>query len=405
MKRQAGVLLLIAAVCFAGEYGGGSGSITDPYLIADEFDLLELSMTSGDWSSRFRVVDDIDASVLGISSFEPIGNGSTRFMGVFDGDGHTIYNFSYTASVGTAYAGLFGFVEGSGVLIRDLNLVNCDVNGVGGLYVGAVAGYLLAGRIENCRVYDGTILGGQIGTGGVVGLSGVVVTGCFADCSVSGGNNVGGVVGYNAGGGNVRFCCAVGDVDGDKNVGGLVGLNVGGIIEQSSARGSVSAADQDGGGLVGRNDGGLVRRSYSAALVGGGVIDIGGLIGLSSGVTESSFWDVESSGQLNSAGGVGLLTEQMQSAETFISAGWDFVDVWEICEGMNYPALRIFVLAGDIVCPAGIGLEDYAGIAKWWLEDGCMGRGYCGGADIDSSGKVGWGDMAFVVEGWLGSRQ
>jgi len=30
----------------------------------------------------------------------------------------------------------------------------------------------------------------------------------------------------------------------------------------------------------------------------------------------------------------------MQTAATFLDAGWDFNDVWTICEGKDYPRLQ-----------------------------------------------------------------
>ena len=60
-----------------------------------------------------------------------------------------------------------------------------------------------------------------------------------------------------------------------------------------------------------------------------------------------SFWDVETSGQPGSADGIGLATAEMQTASTFLEAGWDFMDetdngtddIWWILEGQDYPRL------------------------------------------------------------------
>jgi hypothetical protein len=61
----------------------------------------------------------------------------------------------------------------------------------------------------------------------------------------------------------------------------------------------------------------------------------------------ASFWDIQSSGQVESGGGTGLATTEMQTASTFLEAGWDFVgetengteDIWWILEGPDYPRL------------------------------------------------------------------
>jgi hypothetical protein len=61
----------------------------------------------------------------------------------------------------------------------------------------------------------------------------------------------------------------------------------------------------------------------------------------------SSFWDINASDQEQSAGGTGRHTSEMQTASTFLEAGWDFVDetangtkdIWWIDEGNDYPRL------------------------------------------------------------------
>jgi hypothetical protein len=65
------------------------------------------------------------------------------------------------------------------------------------------------------------------------------------------------------------------------------------------------------------------------------------------GTITSCFWDIQTSGQATSAGGTGKTTAEMQTAATFVDAGWDFVgeskhgteDIWWILEGKDYPHL------------------------------------------------------------------
>jgi hypothetical protein len=64
-------------------------------------------------------------------------------------------------------------------------------------------------------------------------------------------------------------------------------------------------------------------------------------------ITEESFWDVETSRRHTSDGGTGKTSAEMQTANTFLEAGWDFVeetengteDIWWINEGQDYPRL------------------------------------------------------------------
>jgi hypothetical protein len=59
----------------------------------------------------------------------------------------------------------------------------------------------------------------------------------------------------------------------------------------------------------------------------------------------------------------------MKSEATFTDAGWDFNDVWSICEGTNYPCLLWSIPAADFVCPDGINFIDFAFFASSWQQD------------------------------------
>jgi hypothetical protein len=108
-------------------------------------------------------------------------------------------------------------------------------------------------------------------------------------------------------------CYAEGSVQGQQYVGGLLGLN---------------------------RDLGRVTNCYARAIVVGQQ-KTGGLIGSRPERQPlNCFWDMLVSGQTASAGGVGKTTAEMQMAATFSDAGWDFENVWTICEGRDYPRLR-----------------------------------------------------------------
>ena len=102
----------------------------------------------------------------------------------------------------------------------------------------------------------------------------------------------------------------------------------------------VSGTGRNVGGLVGYNNGGSITSSYSTGSVRGDH-DVGGLVGDNRGSITTSFWDIETSGQATSDGGTGATTAEMQTASTFLDAGWDFVgetengtdDIWWINEG------------------------------------------------------------------------
>ena len=94
---------------------------------------------------------------------------------------------------------------------------------------------------------------------------------------------------------------------------------------------------------------GIITNCYATGKVLGKG-EVGGLVGfvvIGLVEVEACFWDIETSGQTNSAGGIGKTTAEMQIATTFLEAGWDFVDktengtedIWWIDEGQDYPRL------------------------------------------------------------------
>ncbi len=261
-----------------GTYSGGSGTQADPFKIRTIADWRELTVTPGDWDACFVLLSHLDMSGR---SLEPIGNTTSLFTGVFDGSGYTISN----AVVGRADSdcvGLFGIV-GFGGRIENLGVVNADVQGR--ICVGALAGLNCQGTIRSC--YTTGTVGGNLFVGGLVGYNwDGAITACHSTAATNGILYVGGLAGRNSGA--VAFCYAAGLVNGNDCVGGLVGYT-------------------------------------DTAPVAGSV--------------ESSFWDIEASGQASSAGGIGKTTAEMKMRSTFSDAGWDFADAWGMCEGTYYPRL------------------------------------------------------------------
>jgi hypothetical protein len=361
----AGLLVLTVTSVSFGKYSGGTGEPNDPYRIATPNDLNDIGNHVEDFNKCFVMVNDINLADYSGAQFNIIGNDSNAFTGVFDGNGHTISNFTYESN-GVDYIGVFGLVAGSwcessAVNIKDLRLIDPNIKAGTGDYVGALVGMFYCGSASGCYVEGGRV-SGEVQVGGLLGATGSagyrpwpggVLTKCYASCGVSGNSSVGGLAGGNYGG-IVASSCSQGSVEGDNEVGGLVGSNlnfdysVESIIFDSYSTGSVTGTSCVGG-LVGRNSwGASITRCYSAGSVTG-TTDTGGLVGECSEPNDSvigSFWDIQASGEPNSAGGTGRTTADMQDPNTFIDAGWDFVDgndgphdIWAEPNGGGYPIL------------------------------------------------------------------
>jgi hypothetical protein len=262
-------------------YGGGSGEPNDPYLIYTAEQLNAIGLFPCEWDKCFKLMADIDLFEYTGTSFNIIGTSTyyptygTAFTGVFDGNGHTISNFSYT-STERDNVGLFGYVDDPNAAIIYLGLIDPDVY-VGTHFVGSLVGRLREGTINNCYIEGASITGDYV-TGGLVGnnFQGTI-TNCYATGSVSGSSHVGGLVGDNLVG-TISNSYAAGSIAGDYFIGGLVGSNYDGIISNCYSTGSVTGDDYVGG-LVGTSGEGTITNCYSTGtILGDGTV--GGLVGL-----------------------------------------------------------------------------------------------------------------------------
>ena len=329
------------------------------------------------------------------------------FIGSFDGQGFVLKNARLTLPH-QDFVGLFGQVADGGQI---LNMGAKHINVTGRSRVGGLAGRNNGGWISNCFT-SGSVTGThatQTNAGGLVGAinaDGTVID-CYSTCSVSGVSNVGGLAGQLAVG-YVRRCHAAGPVVASgENAGGLVGFIfdpvTSGTILNSYATGAVSGG-VNVGGLVGQNYRSSVNCCYAAG-VPTGTGRVGGLCGLADTgegyLDANNFWDTQTSQAVASAMGSSKTTVQMKTLATFKSAGWNFETTWGICAGTNYPRLQRLIPAGDWVCPDGASVEDLDYFAGRWLLDGCSASGDCGGADLDGSGTVDLGDWAIFAGQWL----
>lgn len=451
------VVFMIFRCAFAGTYSGGTGEPNDPYIIATAEDMNAIGADSNDWGKHFLLVAGINLADYAGTQFNIIGNSATKFTGVFDGNGYTISNFTYS-STGMSYTGIFGYVDDANAEIRDLGLIRPIVDA--GERVGSLVGQLRDGTITGCYVEggialgdsyvgglvgrntDGTIIncyaagdvgdmgwGAQLGLGGLVGRNDGSIINCYATGNVLGGvgsERLGGLVGWNDSGGDISNCYSTGNVTGNYNstyLGGLVGSNFG-PISNCYSTGWVIVEDGDYsmvvGGFMGYNRSVIIINCYATGFVYADYPEyLGGFVGYdNSGSYTTSFWDIDTSGKTDGVGNVdpdptgiyGKNTSQMKIQSTFTSAGWDFVDetangtndYWRMCvDDVNYPLLAWQFAIGDFVCPDGVNFIDYSFFAGYWLEDNCVGSNDCDGTDLDFSDTVDTNDLKIFCEYWL----
>ncbi len=337
-----------------------------------------------------------------------------------------VYVQSYYGYAG----GIAGENDGSILLSSSSSTVNgcVDLGGIVGWNYGIIEKCNSEGLVR-INIANGSAIGGLVG----INDNQCVISDSFSTSTVQGSNvndSAGGLVGINEG--VIERCYASGDVSATwRLAGGLIGLNNYGDVSRSYATGNVHG-EEEVGGLVGSINNCVLTDCYSTGDVNGiiyvgglsgtlyrgevnnsyaignviGVEDTGGLFGANNReVIVASFWDVNTSGQATSAGepnAVGLTTSEMQMENSFTDAGWDFNDVWAICEGTNYPKLLWSIPAADFVCPDGVNFVDYSYLAPQWLASDCNeANGYCSGRDLDESGIIDEEDLKILYGHWL----
>ena len=244
--------------------------------------------------------------------------------------------------------------------------------------VGGLVGYNKRGSVSNCYSTGETGGDSGYGVGGLVGISDQgSISDCYSTGATSGRTGIGGLVGANDDG-SVSNCYSTGDVNiNDWCAGGLIGQNWGSsAVSNSYSLGDVSG-EEAVGGLVGGNWG-SVSNGYSTGDVNG-VEEIGGLVGVNySGSVSNGFWDTgtQTHGVIYSIGAhqegtiinvAGLPTTQMQTSTSFVTAGWDFAEIWGIGEQQTYPFLRKHP-AGELNLDGRVDFRDLAILVRHWLE-------------------------------------
>jgi hypothetical protein len=276
------VTVFFVICCFSlpsqAKYGGGSGTPEAPYLISDANHMQTIGIDSNDWDKCFKLMADIDLAGFTGTSFNIIGINFKPFSGVFDGSGHTISNFTYI-STSIDYIGLFRFVHGTNAEIKDLGLIESNVDAGTGNYVGSLIGHLYEGTIRNCYVEVGSVSGGEQ-VGGLVGhgSSPSIITNCYSETDISGARYVGGLVGKTTHLNIITNCYSTGRVESsDDGVGGLVGWNYAGTIINCYSTSRVDGNDFYTGGLVGMNYGTIINSCSMGDVTGYSAL--GGLVG------------------------------------------------------------------------------------------------------------------------------
>ena len=303
-------------------------SVSDGGTLSGDFAFFGDSASAG-LTAQYVLSVDIDATPTkewknnagATVGFNPIGGGDSfdsddEFTGVFDGNDNVVRGL-FIDRTSNDNVGLFAEIDkDSELAVSNLGVEEADIRGKAG--VGIIAGNL--DEAEVSRVWT---------TGKVVGS----------------GNEVGGLVGgtnNNDGSekGFIKMSWSTADVKGANSVGGITGGNdtSGGVktnFEDNWAAGNVIGNDGVGGffGDVFHAD---YARNWSSGEVSGAT-NVGGFVGsrLIASSDDSIYWNLDTSGQTESAAGVSVFVQTLVASnfadsdgdETAANAAWDFGDI------------------------------------------------------------------------------
>lgn len=293
------MLLLVMAILMP--YGGawaqetsqplvGNGSKGNPYEISTAAELAWFRdyVNGGKLSVCAKLTADIDLKDFCHAadaskeeqSWEPIGNGSKRYAGTFDGNGHTISNLYIKVQRGGV--GFFGYMEYG--TIKNIVFDNAQVENTGnnykypytGIVVGAAFGTLQNLKtLKNCSVKSSVrALGGIAGTitqscsnlennatvsgiyevGGIAGsFSQYTLSSCVNNGMVTENSSgeCGGIVGFLFSG-TIEDCANYGNVTGTNEIGGIVGCaQDNSTIKRTLSCGDITSQESSAGIIVG----------------------------------------------------------------------------------------------------------------------------------------------------------
>lgn len=302
-KRQRNRLftMLMLVMVILMPYGGawaqtaippseGNGSKGNPYEISTAAELAWFRdyVNGGKLSVCAKLTADIDLKDFCHAadaskeeqSWEPIGNGSKRYSGTFDGNGHTISNLYI--KVQRYGVGFFGYMEYG--TIKNIVFDNAQVENTGnnykypytGIVVGAAFGTLQNLKtLKNCSVKSSVrALGGIAGTitqscsnlennatvsgiyevGGIAGsFSQYTLSSCVNNGMVTENSSgeCGGIVGFLSSG-TIEDCANYGNVTGTNEIGGIVGCaQDNSTIKRTLSSGDITSQESSAGIIVG----------------------------------------------------------------------------------------------------------------------------------------------------------
>lgn len=312
INRKLYIVLLLCiffSVNAMAEFGGGTGSESDPYIISTITHLRTLADNVNGNEHYSGMYFKVTENISGMEKVIGYNSSSKYFSGIFDGNNKTItLAININASGSPQYVGLFG-------KIVDATIKNVNVAGsisFNNWYTGGIAGIASNSTIENCtcsanittsfsftagivgqasnttitdcKNINDTISGGGTLVGGIAGsLTSCTISNCSNSGTITGASSNqyrGGIVG-SVSSTDFTNCSNTGNVSGTQFIGGIVGNGEAITVANCFNRGSITGSSSCIGGIVGK----LLRTSSvkncynTGAISGGSANAVAGIVG------------------------------------------------------------------------------------------------------------------------------
>ena len=214
----------------------GNADVTNPaadetvVMSATDLELISRKVANGYSFAGKTVKLGANVDLNGVE-WTPIGAEKTPFQGTFDGNGYTVSNVTVDAP-NQEFVGFFGYADSA--TVKNLTVENAKMVGLSS--VGAMAGSLYTGKVENCHVKGLVQIEGAYKLGGMFGSGYARST----NCSV-----------IVEDGSYVKATYLKTDLEGDK-IGGYQGhFPEGQVAENITVKGLTVEGTRDVGGAFG----------------------------------------------------------------------------------------------------------------------------------------------------------
>ena len=223
VKRDTSTMTTLASVDGSADLADGTYSISTPEEMKKLADMTNAGLVSA--GDEFVLANDIDLSQY--ENWTPIGNYTTRFCGIFDGNGCSILNLQINTSEASLDAnsgtGLFGNIKNA--TIKNVNIEDAKIFAVVRKMTACLSGGSTSSTISNCVIKNAEIIA-SAGSFLLGDIHSTNISDCYINDGINRSKSSAGLVTFCGSGiTNIDNCYINADIFGTSISAGLLGAN------------------------------------------------------------------------------------------------------------------------------------------------------------------------------------